>query len=434
MKFYSAIKLHRGALLTALLVSLVSALPFPASAVTITGLITNGTTEKADAGDPVVLIALDRSMQEVGNVKTDAQGHYSIDAPDSGMHLIRVDHQGVGYFAPVPPNSPVVNVQVFDVGTSVTGVDTEASVMRMETDAQGLKVTENFFVKNGSSPPRTQFSKRAYEIDLPPGTQIESSAALAPGSMPVQSAPVALPEKGRYAFQFPLRPGETQFQLTYHLPYSGSLSFTPHPATAVDNFVIILPKTMTFKAGPGSGFQVFQPPQEPPENVGTQTYLARNVATTQSLSFSVSGTGVMPRDNEAAGNQAGSGPEGPSSPEGGASSSSADTRPGIGLANPIDTPDPLHRYRWWILGSLTLLLAIAAGFFLRRPAMEPAIAGGKSLASMPAGAASDNMLLTALKDELFAVETDRAQGRLSEADYGNLKSALELVLRRALKR
>ena len=45
-----------------------------------------------------------------------------------------------------------------------------------------------------------------------------------------------------------------------------------------------------------------------------------------------------------------------------------------------------------------------------------------------------NALLAALKEELFAVETDRLQGRLSESEYVEQKTALEIVLRRALLR
>ena len=39
---------------------------------------------------------------------------------------------------------------------------------------------------------------------------------------------------------------------------------------------------------------------------------------------------------------------------------------GIGLGNPIDTPDPLNKYKWWILSGVGLVLVIAAAFFLRR--------------------------------------------------------------------
>ncbi len=88
-----------------------------APAATITGTVTNGTTKTPAAGDAVTLIALDQRMQEIAKTKTDAQGHFSIDSPDPGMHLIRIDHQGAAYFQPAPPNTPNVNVQVFDVAT-----------------------------------------------------------------------------------------------------------------------------------------------------------------------------------------------------------------------------------------------------------------------------------------------------------------------------
>jgi len=43
-------------------------------------------------------------------------------------------------------------------------------------------------------------------------------------------------------------------------------------------------------------------------------------------------------------------------------------------------------------------------------------------------------LLQALKEEMFALETDHLQQRISDEDYVAQKAALELVLRRALQR
>ena len=51
----------------------------------------------------------------------------------------------------------------------------------------------------------------------------------------------------------------------------------------------------------------------------------------------------------------------------------------------------------------------------------------------PVGTGPDS-LLAAMKEELFALETDRLQGRLSESEYMEQKAALEVVLRRALVR
>jgi hypothetical protein len=394
-----------------------------ASAATITGTVTNGTTKTPAAGDAVVLIALDQRMHEIAHTKTDAQGHFSIDAPDPGMHLIRVDHEGAAYFQPAPPNTPNVNVQVFDVAPVVAGVATVANVMRVETDAQGLRVTQSFFIKNDSNPPRTQFSSHSYDFYLPPDAQIEGSAAMAPGGMPVQTSPVAVGDKGHYAFPFPLRPGVTQFQLGYHLPYSGSLAFDQRFATPTDSFVVMMPKSMTFKPGAGVSFQSLN------ETPGATTMLARGGSPAKPFAFTVSGSGAMPRDTQAESqpNDGGGAPD-----AGGGSAAANDTRPGGGLGVPIDTPDPLDKYKWWILGAITLVFAVGAGFMLRRPAGTPAIeAAGTapvSVVQAPGG------LLGTLKEELFTLETDHLEGKLSDSEYEEQKQALELVLRRALSR
>lgn len=398
------------------------AAPLSLLAATVTGTVTNKTVNKPSAGDDVVLIAFGQGMQEAARTKTDAAGHYSINVPDSGMHLIRVDHQKAAYFQPVPPGTTTANVDIYDVLPKVQGVSTEADVVRVETDQQGLHVIENYFVKNDSNPPRTQFSPRAYEIYLPPDARIEGSAAKGPGGMPVSSSPIPTGEKGYYAFVFPVRPGETQFQITYHLPYSGSFQFTPKLSLPTQNLAVILPKSMTFAAGSSSAFQPIN------DDVNVQTFLLRGIVPSQAIAFTVSGNGSMPREAQAQGASAPGAEGGPASAEG-------DTRPGGGLGTPIDTPDPLNKYKWWILSGLALILAIAAAFLLRaKPETAPlAPAAGVPLPTAPVAAGRGD-LLAALKEELFSLETERLEGKLSEADYLEQKAALETVLRRALAR
>ena len=278
-----------------------------ALAASITGTVTNGTNNKPSAGDDVILISLQQRMQETARTKTDAHGQYSIDVPDQGMHLIRVDHQKASYFQPAPPGTNTVDVTVFDVAATVPGITTEANVIRVETDPQGLHVTQSYFVKNDSTPPRTQFSSRSYEIYLPPDAKVEGAAAMGPGGMPVASSPAPMGEKGHYAYLFPLRPGETQFQVTYSLPYTGSAKFAPKLAGTADNVVVMVPKSMTFTADPSTPYQPIN------DDINAQTFVAKNVSPTQALGFSVSGSGALPRDVQTA--QAGNGqPGAPAAP------------------------------------------------------------------------------------------------------------------------
>jgi hypothetical protein len=198
----------------------------------------------------------------------------------------------------------------------------------------------------------------------------------------------------------------------------------------------VLPKAMTFTGGSGSAFE--SSPQDP----SVQTFLAKNVAPGKALEFSVSGTGSFARDDQ--NGQGGQGSDG-GAPQAGAPGSG----PGGGLGEPINTPDPLSKYKWWILGGLALLLAAAAAFLLRRPPPPGAGATSDTDSMTSAGispaysaptlagaspAAKNAALLNALKEELFALESEKISGTLAQAEYAEQKAALETVLKRALNK
>ncbi len=434
-------------------------LPLAAQAATVTGTVTNKTTGKPDSTDSVVLLSLSQGMQQVASAKPDAQGQFSINIPDNNMHLIRVTHDQANYYEPVPPGTTHVNVTVYDAAAKVPGVRTEADVLRMETDSQGLHVIENYFVENDSTPPKTQFSSEAYPIYLPAGAQIQGAQAEGPQGMPVSVSPVPLAGKGHYAFVFPLRPGETRFGISYLIPYSGSMTFHARVSLPTGNYAVMLPNSMSFQSSSSAGFQQIQD-----NKIQAQTFVSKDATPGQDLTFTVSGTGSMPRELQAqTANQ--------SQADAGASQND---RPGGGLGPPIDTPGPLHKYRWWIVSALGLILVVVAAFLLggkkseagsepeaeespltptagfggagevatekvagpdvKRPvqvAASPSSAAARSVAAVGGSAPS---LLNALKEELFSVETEHVEGKLTDAQYAEIKSALEIVLRRALGR
>jgi hypothetical protein len=45
-----------------------------------------------------------------------------------------------------------------------------------------------------------------------------------------------------------LRPGTTQFQVTYHVPYDGKANLDPRPLYALEHFVVILPQSIQFSS------------------------------------------------------------------------------------------------------------------------------------------------------------------------------------------
>ena len=86
--------------------SLLFAIPAIAAAQgTITGTVTNSTRNKPSAGDEVTLIRLQQGMQESTKTTTDAKGHFTLQVPDAGIHLVRVTHDKTPYFRPAPPGT-----------------------------------------------------------------------------------------------------------------------------------------------------------------------------------------------------------------------------------------------------------------------------------------------------------------------------------------
>jgi hypothetical protein len=399
-----------------------------AQAATITGTVTDKTTGKPAVGDTVVLVDVQAGMNEAAKATTDTHGHYSLNEPGSSPYLVRVTHQGAGYFIAAPQGSGPGDITVYDVAAKVDGVGIDEDVIGIVDSTNGqLRVVERYAVHNASSPPRTQWSPRTFEIVLPDGAVVDSVSGQRPGGLTttIKLDPDGL--KGHYSFNFPIQPDDadkgTLFQLEYELPYSGKLTFHPQVSIPARTVWVMLPKSMTFTANAGSNFQ--SSPQDP----AFQTFVARNALPGKALEFTVSGSGSLPRDDQSAqGSQEAA--SGMGAQEGGQQASAVGAQPGGGIGNPINTPDPLSKYKGWILGGLALLMVVTAAFLLRKPAAVAAFDAG--VAQPPA--AKSAALLNVLKEELFALESEKIAGTLTSEEYAKLKAALDTVLKRALKR
>jgi len=403
-----------------------------AQAATVTGTVTDKTTGKPAAGDTVVLVEPMSGMSEVGHTTTDAQGHYTLNLPGSNPYLVRVTHQGAEYFADVPRGGGTDDVAVYDVAAHVKGVSIDTDVLQVEAENGQLSVDERWFVHNASSPAMTQWSAKSFEIVLPPDAVVGDVAAQRPGGLATNAKLVPDGAKGHYAFNVPIQPDdgdkETLFDVAYTLPYSsGKYEFHEQVTLAADKLAVLLPNSMTFTGGPGANFSSVPPPQADP---GTQVFLVKGAEAGKTIRFTISGTGSMPRDeqNGQGGNGQGPGAQG--------------NQPGGGIGTPINTPDPLSKYKWWILGGLALLLAAIAAFLLRKPAAGGiAVPAGAAVTGIPVAhtapttaAGKNAALLNALKEELFALESERIAGTLPQDEYAEQKAALEIVLKRALKK
>jgi hypothetical protein len=396
---------------------LVFALALSANAQTVRGVVRNGTTNKPSVGDEVVLKRVGNGMEDVGTTKTNAKGEFTFAVPVSQgrPYLIWVKHQEVTYTRVAQPNGGPVAVQVFNSSPNVKDISMPEHMMVLQTSSNGnlLRVDELFTVDNKSTPPMTRNGQHTLDVYLPEGAKVEETSAQPAGNMALKTPVV--PDKSAantFFFGFPIRPGQTQFRVSYSMPYNGKIQLNPKTSLPAGNFLIVVPSGMTFNASDASVYQ----PNKDPQIKDVTLYLVKSPQPTQQLAFEVTGTGVIPQQNDQAPANAASAPRG----EG----------PGGGMAPPNDRPDPLQNGQWLFLGVLVIFLAAGAVYVYTSNVNEPQL----KAASGKKSKGRSGLLLDAMKEEVFQLEADRINGRINGKDYETAKAALDKTLQRAMQR
>jgi len=383
----------------------------------ITGAVTNATTNKPSSGDEVVLLSLANGMDEVAKTKTDSQGRYALNVPDEGaQHLVRVARQSVHYFKSAPPGTATADITVYDAATQVEGLVTDARVFHLQASGGSMDVQELYILNNQSQPPRTKIGNQTFAVTLPDGAEMGQASLTGPSGMPLTVAAVPSGAKNRYAYDFPIRPGQTRFEVIYKVPYSGTHEFSLKPEAPLSELGVLLPKSMKF-TGLSGGFA------QDVDEAGLAVFFAKNVPANQEVKFSVSGEGLIP--NEAPGANAGQ-------------------PPGERGVATIPAPSGGTSGVWWFIGGAILILIGGGAFILWRkreagkaasnPKAARAASKARAQAQTQAAKPQQGDMLDVLKDELFQLETDRVNGKISQEEYEKSKTGLDTLFRRQMKR
>lgn len=382
-----------------------------ATAETLKGIVRNNTTNKPSVGDEVTLKKIGNGMEDVGKTKTNAKGEFSFNVPPAQQpYVVWIQHQGVTYTQRAMPGAPPIVARVFDASPDVKEINIIQHAMLFHTgDAPNTLTAEEIYtVGNTSNPPRTLLKPHTLEFSLPEGATISESSVRTGSGMDLKTAVVPAGDKNKYAFGFPIRPGETQFHFVYSVPYTGKLNFDPKSDSPVETFIVAAPSSIKFSPAQSSLFQN----RNNPQFKGMNFFVATSVTPQTRVAFEIEGSGEMPRESEA-----------------GAGGGQPDNnRPGGGLGQPNKMPDPLHSGQWVFLGVLSLFLT-AGAIFVYSSNRQPVAMAGPANSQDRAG-----MLMDALKEEVFQLESDRLQGKVSPQDYQTAKAALDKTLQRAVQR
>jgi hypothetical protein len=192
------------------------------------------------------------------------------------------------------------------------------------------------------------------------------------------------------------------------------------PETSLAELGIILPKGMNLTA---TGFS------QDRDEAGMNVFFMKDISAAQPVKFTVSGEGVAPREAQE-----------PSAPGEG-----AQTAPVTGAAGGSSGS------RWYLIGLLFGLL-VGGGvviFRKRRGSSNGAEESNsrnrvsrnrsaRTAATTPDVEAesgeSEGSMLAALKEELFQLETDRLEGRISQQEYETSKAGIDTLIRRQMKK
>jgi len=421
----------------------------PVFAGTVTGTVTNGTTNKPAAGVDMILIQLQGGMQPVANTKTDAAGQYRFDHPGlgAGPMLIRAVYRGVNYHEPATPDKSTVDVTVYEPTDKQSAFSVTVHAIIVQPTGSELTVTEEYNISNKTQPPMAYYrADGSFVFSLPKGAQLSNVAAGAANGNPVVQSPI---DKGnnQQAIAYPFRPGDSQVSLVYKVPYpSNQTTLRLSSRYAVEHIGVFAAPSVQISA---AGFSANGQAQ------GFNAYTRNTVAANTPVSVSVSGTAPPPTDADA-------GPAGADNSQNPSVNSRIETGNEAPSASVTTLPARIDDLKWIVVGGFAALFVIGLIFLMRQQQVAPAagvVAGASTAAAAPSaveppkkaqrkatpaapakpGDIASNVdrevrgSLDELKDMLFKLELRREAGTIGESDYAAARERIQKALRDLVK-
>ena len=221
----------------------------------VTGTVINKTTGQPQAGATVALNKLGQNgIELIDQAKSDAQGKFTINMEVSGPpHLIRTAYDGVTYNHMLPPGSPTtgLTIEVYNASKQAGSAKVSKHMVLFEPSNGQMEINEVYLFSNDGQTAWNDPGNGTLHFFLPAGAEGKVKAEVtAPGGMPI-GAPVAKTSKPDvFEVDYPVKPGETQFNLTYVVPYTEGQPYEGKIVTKDENSYLIAPNGVTL-AGEG---------------------------------------------------------------------------------------------------------------------------------------------------------------------------------------
>lgn len=185
----------------------------------VSGVVTNQTSGKPQPGATVTLYKLGGAgMETVESVKSGADGRFTINQTPEGPHLIQTAFDGVTYNHMMPPGSTPtgIDLKVFSSSQKQPAQAKVATHMiLLEPSDAELTVNESLIYKNDGALSYNDPDGGTLRFTVPAAVTKVKVMASGPQGMPVERAAESAGKPGAFKVDFPIKPGETRFDLTY---------------------------------------------------------------------------------------------------------------------------------------------------------------------------------------------------------------------------
>ena len=223
----------------------------------VTGTVINKTTGKPQAGATVALNKLGQlGIEMIDQAKSGPDGSFTINQDIGGgrtPYLIRAAFDGVTYNLMIPPGSPTTGLTVAVYNASKQpGVAKVSKHMVLFQPAGGqMTVNETYLFENSGQTAWNDPGAGTLHFFLPPGAEGKVQAEVTgPGSMPIGAPTAKSGKPDIFEVDYPVKPGETRFDLVYQVPYTEGAPYDGEIVTKDDNTYLIVPNGVTI-AGDG---------------------------------------------------------------------------------------------------------------------------------------------------------------------------------------
>jgi hypothetical protein len=307
-----------------------SALPLLA----VDGVVINGTQSKPQPGVLVSLMQPGQAgMQMLGSTKTDADGKFSFakDLPP-GPAIVQAVYAGATYNSVITPGSPQtgLSIVVNDTTTEPDSAKIAQHMILLEPGDDQLRVNETFLMQNDTVKTYSNPAKGSAQFFLPREANASATVTItAPGSMPIQRPAEQTSQAGTFKVNYPVKPGETRFEIHYSMPKTETFS---SKVVSSDGAVRLVTASAVTLSGPAI------------EDMGQEPTTQARIYNVKGKEFSakITGTGALTQG-------------------GGAKQPQEDS----GAPKVEESPARIYTRMYWVLG-LTFALLGAGGVMLYR--------------------------------------------------------------------